>query len=80
MLQQGGAMLLTMVQGQVVRLSLCITYLFIVHVRLKPVPQAARGEGVAQEHEPNSADVGGITVVNQPHHLLDRKISISPTF
>ena len=51
------------------QVSLVTTYLFIVHVRFKPVPEAARWKSIAQEHETQAADVGGVAVVDEAHHL-----------
>ena len=48
---------------------LVVTYLFVIHIRFKPIPQTARREGVPQEHEPQAPDVWRVAVVDQAHHL-----------
>ena len=50
--------------------ALLTTYLFIIKIRLKPVPHHGRGEGEAEVHEPDPADVGRVAVVEETQDLL----------
>jgi len=47
-----------------------VDFLLVIEVRLKPVPHQLRWQRVSEEHESNSADIGGVRVFNQGVDLL----------
>ena len=49
---------------------LLTTYLFIIKIRLKPVPHHGRGKGEAEVHEPDPANVWRVAVVEETQDLL----------